>query len=69
VAIGAYPRRHGVHSHQCEARVVVIKRGIGPVNRVVAGFARRRESSRCMRRVGRTRVVLLVTRVAQRAIE
>jgi len=45
VAIGAYPRRHGVHSHQCEARVVVIKRGIGPVNRVVAGFARRGESS------------------------
>ena len=26
VAVGAHPRRHGVLSHQCEARVVVIKR-------------------------------------------
>ena len=69
MAIGADPGRHRVHSCQGEARVVVIKRGVCPVNCVVARFARRGESSRCVRRVGGPRVVLLVAGIAQSAIQ
>ena len=69
VAVRAYPRRHSVHSCQCEARVVVVKRGVRPVDRVVTSFARRGEARRGVRRVSRSGVVLLVARVAQRAIQ
>ena len=69
VAVGAYPRWHYVRSGQRERCVVVIKRGICPDSGVVAEFAGRRESGRCVRRVGGTRVVLLVARIARRAVE
>jgi len=60
VAVRAYPRRHSVHSCQCEARVVVVKRGVGPVDRVVTSFTRRGEARGGVRRVSRSGVVLLV---------
>ena len=69
VAVGAYPRRHYVRAGQREGGVVVIKRGIGPVRRVVTKFARSGEASRCVGRVGCAGVILLVARVAQSAIQ
>jgi len=69
VTIGAHSRGNGVHSGQGEAGVVVIKGGICPVNRVVAGFARRGESGGCVCRVSRSGVVLLVARVTKCAIQ
>jgi len=69
VTIGAHPRGNGVHSGQGEAGVGVIKGGICPVNRVVAGFACRGESSRGVCGVGGPRVVLLVARVTKCAIQ
>ena len=50
-----------MHARECEARVVVVKRGVRPVDRVVTSFARRGEPRRCVRRVSRSGVVLLVT--------
>ena len=47
----------------------MIKRGICPVDRVVARFARRREPSRRVRGVVGSRVILLVARIAQSAIQ
>ena len=69
VTVRANPRRHGVHSDQGETGVVVIKRGICPVNRVVTRFASRGEPGRCVRRVGGSRVILLVASVAECAIQ
>jgi len=69
VTVSAYPWRNGVHSDQGETCVVVIKGGVCPVDRVVAGLAGRGESSRRVRRVGGSRVVLLVARVAECAIQ
>ena len=69
VAVGAYPWRSGVHSDQGETRVVVIKGGVCPVDRVVTGFASRGEPSRRVRRVGGSRVIALMARVAERAIQ
>ena len=47
----------------------MIKRRICPDSGVVAEFAGRRESGRRVRRVGGTRVVLLVAGIAQRAVQ
>ena len=47
----------------------MIKRGVCPVDRVVARFARRGESGRRVCRVGGPRVLLLVARVAQSAVQ
>ena len=69
VAVGAHPRRHRVLSYQCEARGVVIKRRVCPIERVVARFARRGEASRCVSRVGGSRVIFLVAGVAQSAVQ
>ena len=69
VAIGADPRRNGVRASKGEGRVVVIERGIRPAGRVVAEFARGREARRRMGRIGSARVVLLVARVAERAVQ
>ena len=68
VAVRTYPRRHGVHSDQCEAGVVVIERGIGPVDSVVTRIASCGESSRRMSRVRRSGVILLMARVAECAV-
>lgn len=69
VAVGAYPWRHRVQSRQWEAGVVVIECRICPVDRVVAHFARSRESSCRMRGRRSARIVLLVAGVAQCAIQ
>lgn len=58
-----------MHAGQRERGVVVIKRGIGPIDRVMADLARGGEASRRVSRVRGARVVLLVARVAQRAIQ
>ena len=69
VAVGAGPGRYGMGSGQGESRVVVIKGGICPDSGVMAEFTGRRESGRGMCRGGGTRVVLLVARVAQGAVQ
>ena len=69
VAIGAYPRRNGVRARKGEGCVVVIERGIRPDGRVVAEFASCRESGSRMGRIGCARVVLLMTRIAERAVQ
>ena len=69
MAIGTYARRHGVRAGQRECGVVVVEGRICPDGCVVAQFAGGRESRRSMRGVGCTRIVLLVARVAERAVE
>lgn len=68
VAVGAYPWRHGMQSGQREAGVVMVKRRICPVDGIVAHFARSRESSCCVRWRRSACIVLLVARIAKRAI-
>ena len=69
VAIAAQPGRHGVRSRKREGGVVVIEDGICPDGRVMTDVTRRRESRRLMRRIIRASIVLLVTRVAERAVQ
>ena len=69
VAIGTLPRRNRVRSRQRERRVVVVKRRIGPYRRVMAQFASGRKTGRRMRRVRRARIVLLMARVAEGAVQ
>ena len=58
-----------MHPGQGEARIVVIERGVCPIDRVVACFASCGKSSGCVRGVVGSRVVLLVARIAQSAIQ
>jgi len=69
VAVGAYPRRDSMGSGQGECRVGVIKRGICPDSGVMTEFASGRESGRRVDRIGGTRVIRLVARIAQRAVQ
>jgi len=69
VAFGALPRRNRVRSRQREGGVVVVERRICPDSRVMTDLARSGEASGGVRRVGGTRVVLLMARVAQRAVQ
>jgi len=69
VAVSADARRNDVRTGQRERRVVVIKRGVGPDRRVMAKFARSREARGCVRRVRSARVILLVARVAECAVQ
>jgi len=69
MAVCAHARRHQVRTGQRESGVVVIKRRIHPVCRVVAEFARSRESGGSVRGIIRAGVVLLVARIAQRAVQ
>ena len=69
VAIGASPWRHCVRACQRERRRVVVKGGVRPNSCVVAQLARGREASRRMRRIRRARIILLMARVAQRAVQ
>jgi len=68
VTVSALARRHGMRTRQRECRVGVVEGGIGPDRRVVAQLAGGRESRRSMGGIGRPRIILLMTRVAQRAV-
>ena len=65
VAVGALPRRHGVHARQRKTGGGVIELAIGPQHRVVALFAGRRET-RVRHRRRRVVVVGLVATDARR---
>ena len=69
VAIRALARRDRVRSGQRECRFAVIKGRIGPDDCVVTELARSREAGRGVGRIVRAGVILLVARVAQRAIQ
>ena len=47
----------------------MVEGGVRPHRRVVTEFTRRRESGRGMGRIVRSRIILLMARVAQRAIQ
>lgn len=69
VAVGALPRRHRMRSGQRECRVVVIECGIGPDRRVVAQLTCGRETCGRVSGIVGARVIRLVTRVAQSAVQ
>lgn len=60
MAIRAHTRRHHVRAGKRERSVVVIERGVGPDDGVVAEFAGSRESGRRVRGVVRAGVILLM---------
>jgi hypothetical protein len=68
VTVRALARRHCMRTRQRECRVRVVEGGVGPDRRVVAQLAGGRESRRSMGGIGRPRIILLMTRVAQRAV-
>jgi len=68
VTVSALARRHCVRTRQRECRIGMVEGGVGPDRRVVAQLARGRESRRSMGGIGRPRIILLMTRVAQRAV-
>lgn len=69
MAVCALARRDRVRTSQRERRIVVVECRIRPDDRVVAQLALSRETSCGVRRIRRAGVVLLMTRVAQRAIK
>ena len=69
VAVRANPWRHQMRARQRECGVVVVEGGVRPHRGVVAQFARGREAGGRVRRIGRARIVLLVARVAQGAVQ
>ena len=69
VAVRANPWRHQVRARQRECGVVVVEGGVRPDSGVVAQFARGREAGGRVRRIGRARIVLLMARVAQGAVQ
>ena len=68
VAVRALARWHCVRTRQWECRVGMVEGGVGPHRRVVAQLAGGREPRRSMGGIGRPRIILLMTRVAQRAV-
>jgi hypothetical protein len=69
VAVRANARRYPVRTGEGKGRVVVIESGIRPSGRIVAEFARGRETRCSVYRIIRTRVVFLVAGVAQRCVQ
>ena len=69
VAVRANPWRHQVRARQRECGVVVVEGGVCPDSGAVAQFARGREAGARVRRIGRPRIILLVARVAQGAVQ
>lgn len=69
MAVRTDARRHRVRTSQGEGGVVVIESGVGPDGRVVAKFARGRETGRRVGGIRRAGVILLVARVAECAVE
>ncbi len=68
VAIGALARRHCVRTRQRECRVGMVEGGVGPDCGVVTQLTRGWESRRSMGGVVSARIILLMARVAQRAV-
>ena len=65
VTVTALPRRHRMCPRQLEARAGVVKRSIAPLDRIVAGLTRCRETGGgVIHGRDRVRVVILVTRNA-----
>ena len=69
VTVGTDARRYLMRTGEGEGCVVVIERGVRPNIGVVAEFARRRESSRLVGWIIRARVVFLMARVAECAVQ
>jgi len=69
VAVRALARRHRVRTRQRECRVGVVEGGVRPDCRVVTQLTRGRESRRSMGGVVSARVILLMARIAQRAVQ
>lgn len=69
VAVAAQPRRRLVQAGEGEGCVVVIKGRVRPDVGIVAEFARCWESSRLVRWTIRVRVVLLMARVTESAVQ
>ena len=69
VAVCANPWRHQVRARQRECGVVVVESRVCPNHRVMAQIALSREACRRVPRIGCSGVVLLVTRVAQSAVQ
>ena len=69
VAIGAYPGRHRVRTREGEGCVVVVKGRVRPDRRVMTDFAGCGESRCLMRGIICARIVLLMTGIAERAVQ
>ena len=69
MAIAALARRDGVRSGQRKRGVVVVERRVGPHDCVMADLARSGESSGRMRRIVGARIIFLMARVAEDAVQ
>lgn len=69
VAVRAHARRHHVRTGQRESGGVVVKSGVGPHIGVMAKFARGGKARSGMSWVVGSRVILLMARVAKRAVQ
>jgi len=69
MAVGTHARRHQVRASQGEGCGVVVEGGVGPRGSVVTKLARGGESCRGVRRIGGATVILLVARIAERAVQ
>ena len=68
VTVSALARRHCVRTRQRECRVGMVEGGVGPDCGVVTQLTRGWESRRSMGGVVSARIILLMARVAQRAV-
>ncbi len=69
VAIAALTWRDGVRSSQRKRRVAVVEGGVSPDNRIVANFASCGESCGGVCRIVGTRIIFLMARVTEHAVQ